>query len=421
MPLGLVSLPRCRHLLACPRCRGALENLDGQLRCADRACGLHEQPFEEIAGRPVLVDFDASVVSWAELRAMRGASALRRDHGLVGRLRRWAIIRLEAPNTVAATTVQRLLDLVGDHDGSGEPVGRPPLVLVIGGGEQGFGLDALYASPDVDVLAFDIYASPLTQLIADAHNIPLASESVDAVIIQAVLEHVLEPWTVVEELHRVLKPDGVVYSDVPFMYPVHEGPYDFMRFTDSGHRALYRDFDVVESGVLRGSGTYLSWSFLAFVTSLTRARAVGWAARLATVWLPRLDRVVESRRSLDAAASVFLLARKSTVRASPKELIAYYQGAQVPRTRPPVRWRSLIRGRPEGSATSVGTAAGSRAGGAWLSTSRPAAPRTRGSGRRRPRPATPSAGPAGQTALQGRSDPAATAQASGGTPAEQPD
>ena len=63
-----------------------------------------------------------------------------------------------------------------------------------------------------------------TQFVADAHRVPLATESVDALVIQAVLEHVLDPWRVAAEIHRVLRPGGLVYADTPFLQQVHEGP-----------------------------------------------------------------------------------------------------------------------------------------------------------------------------------------------------
>ncbi len=52
----------------------------------------------------------------------------------------------------------------------------------------------------------------------------------------------LEPERVVSEIARVLKPAGMVYSEIPFMQQVHEGAYDFTRFTDSGQRWLFRQF-----------------------------------------------------------------------------------------------------------------------------------------------------------------------------------
>ncbi len=193
---------------------------------------------------------------------------------------------------------------------------------------MGHQTEELYEANDVNLIAFDIYASPLTQFIADAHGIPLAAGSMDAVVIQAVLEHVLEPWNVVEEIHRILRKDGLVYADTPFLQSVHEGPYDFTRFTDSGHRALFKRFTVIDSGLLRGSGTTLSWSFADFVRALTRSRALAFTARLSTFWTSFLNRWLHEGRSIDSASSVFLLAQKSDSTASPQELVAYYKGAQ---------------------------------------------------------------------------------------------
>ena len=91
----------------------------------------------------------------------------------------------------------------------------------------------------IRLIGFDIYCSTLTQFVADGHQIPLRDGSVDGVLVQAGLEHVLDPWRVVAEIHRVLKDDGLVYAETPFMQQVHEGPYDFTRFTESGHRYLF--------------------------------------------------------------------------------------------------------------------------------------------------------------------------------------
>src|SRR5205823_1246671 len=113
-------------------------------------------------------------------------------------------------------------------------VAANPTILVVGGGTVGSGTDALYRDPAVRLIAFDVYGSPMTQLIADGHQIPLRDESVDAVLVQAVLEHVLDPAKVVAEIHRVLRPNGIVYAETPFLQQVHEAAYDFTRFTESG-------------------------------------------------------------------------------------------------------------------------------------------------------------------------------------------
>ena len=102
--------------------------------------------------------------------------------------------------------------------------------------------------------AFDIYDTPRVQVVADAHQIPIRDEHFDGVVIQAVLEHVLEPQRVADEIWRVLKPGGLVYAETPFMQQVHEGAYDFTRFTESGHRYLFRRFDLIELGRVSRTG-----------------------------------------------------------------------------------------------------------------------------------------------------------------------
>jgi len=202
-------------------------------------------------------------------------------------------------------------------------------VLVVGGGTNGHGLP-VYDDDDIKVIAFDIYASRLTQFIADAHRIPLADASVDGVIIQAVLEHVLDPWRVVAEIHRVLRPGGVVYSETPFLQQVHEGPYDFTRFTESGHRWLFRDFDLIESGPIGGPGLLLVWTLDYLVRGLTRNQKVGQRTRRMTRWLERIDRRIPEAHRSDAASAVYFLGRRSETTLTPREIIASYKGAQCP-------------------------------------------------------------------------------------------
>src|SRR5947207_1064219 len=245
-------LSEIADLLACPRCGCPLllRAPGSEFCCTNDACGpAGPTAFPVLADRwPVLIDFERSIVAPEQVAppqptpgSARGTAAVRR------RLR-----RLVRPvNQVAARNISTLDRLL--H-------GDAPLVLVVGGGSIGNGTDGLYDSERLRLLAFDIVASQHVQLVADAHQIPLISGCVDAVVVQAVLEHVLNPWQVIEEVHRVLKPDGLVYAETPFMQQVHAGPYDFTRFTDSGHRWLFRRFAEIDRGVVAGPGTALSWS-----------------------------------------------------------------------------------------------------------------------------------------------------------------
>ena len=52
------------------------------------------------------------------------------------------------------------------------------------------------------------------------------------------LEHVPNPERIVAEWARVLRPGGNLLLTLPFMWPEHEMPYDFQRYTTNGLRAI---------------------------------------------------------------------------------------------------------------------------------------------------------------------------------------
>lgn len=76
--------------------------------------------------------------------------------------------------------------------------------------------------------------------VAMADQLPFAAESFDTVLCTEVLEHVPDPKLVLDELVRVVRPGGRVILTVPFLYQIHEEPYDYWRFTVFGLRNLLR-------------------------------------------------------------------------------------------------------------------------------------------------------------------------------------
>jgi SAM-dependent methyltransferase len=197
-------------------------------------------------------------------------------------------------------------------------------VLVIGGGAIGAGADHLYNTQGIQVVGTDVYASTNTNVVADGHFLPFQNETFDAVWIQAVLEHVLDPSVVVGEIHRVLKPGGIVYADTPFIQQVHEQAYDFTRFTLSGHRWLFRRFEEIDSGAVGGAGKALVWS-IRYV-----ALSMGLSTRLATLmalpffWLRFIDYFAKPGPKSDAASGVFFFGRRSETELIAKDMLQYY-------------------------------------------------------------------------------------------------
>lgn len=71
-------------------------------------------------------------------------------------------------------------------------------------------------------------------VFGDAQRLPLQSDSVDHVLLLDVLEHLPRPADCLSDIHRVLRPGGQLIIQVPFIYPLHDAPLDFHRWTRFG-------------------------------------------------------------------------------------------------------------------------------------------------------------------------------------------
>ena len=116
-------------------------------------------------------------------------------------------------------------------------------------------------------VTLDINVAARPAVAADAHRLPFADHTFDVVVANNVLEHLREPSVGIAEMRRVLKDGGRLFYTVPFLYPVHEAPHDFTRFTQFGLRQLFREFAAVEVHAL--GGWFSTMAQLTFL--LTRA------------------------------------------------------------------------------------------------------------------------------------------------------
>jgi SAM-dependent methyltransferase len=112
-----------------------------------------------------------------------------------------------------------------------EHVGNGMLVVDIGCGEQPWrstveGLGARYLGADVQQNAAHSVA---LRCAADA--LPVRDGACDLVLCTEVLEHVPDPARALAEVGRILRPGGVAIVTTPFLYPLHEEPWDFQRLT----------------------------------------------------------------------------------------------------------------------------------------------------------------------------------------------
>ena len=305
-----MAMQEISDILVCPRCRGQLDDL----ACAP--CGLQ---FPLVDGVPVLLNEARSLFRFDDFTEHR-ETTYRNSTGLQRTLKRLIpsiSINLKAKANFREFFAQLLAETPS------------PRVLIIGGAVAGKGFVSV--PPEITLVETDVAFGPRAALICDAHDLPFQSESFDGVIAQAVLEHVLDPARCVAEIHRVLRPGGLVYAETPFMQQVHAGRYDFTRFTHLGHRYLFRGFTEIASGAVAGPGTALAWAWCYFLQSFFRHRTLGNIAfalgSLTAFWLKYFDYFLINRPAAhDSASCYYFRGRKASTELSGTELIKNYRG-----------------------------------------------------------------------------------------------
>lgn len=141
-------------------------------------------------------------------------------------------------------------------------------------------------------------------VIASLDALPLDDASFDHVVCTQVLEHVVDPATVLAELGRVLRPGGRLWLTVPFVGELHEEPHDYQRFTSHGLRALCERaaFTGIEVEPLSGYWTTLgqmarNCGLATGVGSAPGPRVIALGMLAVSRLLPPLDRL-DRRRAL---------------------------------------------------------------------------------------------------------------------------
>lgn len=118
-------------------------------------------------------------------------------------------------------------------------------VSILDVGSQGKDLQRTYPK-GATLKSFDIDPNSNADFLGDicednSHIIP--NKSFDVILLTDVLEHVCQPFNAVEEVLRILKPEGVVLFSSPLNCRIHGPVPDCWRFTEFGLQVLFRNFD----------------------------------------------------------------------------------------------------------------------------------------------------------------------------------
>jgi len=95
----------------------------------------------------------------------------------------------------------------------------------------------------MDLEDSEIYNQVKADLYWDGYKIPLQDNSVNTVLLTEVLEHCPNPGLVLDEIRRILIPGGRVIFSVPFIWYLHEVPFDFYRYTPYAITKMFGDRD----------------------------------------------------------------------------------------------------------------------------------------------------------------------------------
>jgi uncharacterized protein YbaR (Trm112 family)/SAM-dependent methyltransferase len=117
--------------------------------------------------------------------------------------------------------------------------------LSVGGGPQ---------RPHPLLTNLNIAPFPNVDVVGDAHLLPYAPESIQAIYCDAVLEHLPDPGTAVKEMYRVSKRGRKAYVSTPFLQAYHGYPHHYQNFTLTGHQSLFnrQGFSIEAAGTCVG-------------------------------------------------------------------------------------------------------------------------------------------------------------------------
>lgn len=149
-----------------------------------------------------------------------------------------------------------------------------------------------YVSLDYPVTAVGLYGAR-PDVFGTAGSLPFRDASFDTLLLLDVLEHLPDPQAALAEVARVLAPGGRLLLTVPFLYPIHDDPHDYQRYTRNGLRVALERAGL-RVGRLEAHGRALETAALmgnlalskSVLDAVHRRHPFALAAVLLPLWVP---------------------------------------------------------------------------------------------------------------------------------------
>jgi len=88
----------------------------------------------------------------------------------------------------------------------------------------------------------DMRQGPGVDRVLNLHEIDLPDETAGTVLVLDTLEHVEFVRKAMQEVHRILKADGIAVISSVMYFPIHDHPHDYWRFTPEAFKSLLNVF-----------------------------------------------------------------------------------------------------------------------------------------------------------------------------------
>lgn len=157
----------------------------------------------------------------------------------------WQENRLEY---VPSTSTQRAVDLVLHFhhkrmqailsDLASNTVESWQIVVEIGSGAK----SRRILFPRSNFVTMDFVKREGIDVVASISDLPFRDETVDFVLCENVLEHIPEPERAITQVWSAIRKGGYLYLVTPFLFPLHDLPYDFYRYTEYSLKHLLKIF-----------------------------------------------------------------------------------------------------------------------------------------------------------------------------------
>jgi hypothetical protein len=167
------------------------------------------------------------------------------------------------------------------------------------------------------LLNLNIGPFPNVDIVGDAHELPYADATVDAIHCEAVFEHLHSPVVAARELFRVMKTGAKAYICTPFIQGYHGYPHHYQNYTVTGHTKLFEDagLTILQSGPCVGPTYALRAMIATYLAAYTPApfnKPIRLLWEALSLCIGPLDILLRDRPNAHIMASTtFVLAAKN--------------------------------------------------------------------------------------------------------------